>query len=85
MHAPSLPPADRDRYTRQASIVSRIVAHYDEGGDDFEALFALLQEMQACGAPPPAIVDDLAPGLAFGEDGLPSLGGRAAGEACCVM
>lgn len=30
-------------------------------------------QMQACGQPPEEIVQDLAPGLAFGEDGLPQL------------
>jgi peroxin-19 len=39
--------------------------------DRFPALFALLQEMQGHGQPPQAIVDELAPGLAFDEDGLP--------------
>lgn len=33
--------------------------------------------MQACGQPPEEIVQDLAPGLAFGEDGLPQLPGSA--------
>jgi peroxin-19 len=30
-------------------------------------------QMQACGQPPEEIVQDLAPGLAFGADGLPQL------------
>ena len=30
-------------------------------------------QMQACGQPPDEIVQDLAPGLAFGDDGLPQL------------
>ncbi len=34
---------------------------------------ALPAQMQACGQPPDEIVQDLAPGLAFGEDGLPQL------------
>ncbi len=34
-------------------------------------------QMQACGQPPPEIVDELAPGLAFGEDGPLGAGGEA--------
>ena len=79
----SLPPADLDRYQRQAAIVTRVVAHYEDAAPNMDALFSLLQEMQACGAPPQAIVDELAPGLAFDEDGTPTLGG--VGDACCVM
>ena len=33
----------------------------------------LALQMQACGQPPDEIVQDLAPGLAFGADGLPQL------------
>lgn len=36
-------------------------------------------QMQACGQPPQDIVDELAPGLAFGPDGLPSIGGGEGG------
>ncbi len=32
---------------------------------------ALMQEMQACGAPPQAIMTEIAPGLTFAADGAP--------------
>lgn len=35
----------------------------------------LLQEMQQRGQPPQEIIDELAPGLSFGPDGLPNVGG----------
>ena len=37
--------------------------------------------MQQCGQPPQEIVDELAPGMQFGPDGLPSFGGGAGDEA----
>lgn len=37
--------------------------------------------MQQCGQPPQEIVDELAPGMQFGPDGLPSFGGGAGGLA----
>ena len=49
-------------------------------------------QMQQCGQPPQEIVDELAPGMQFGPDGLPSFGGGAGDEAlppelrdCAVM
>ena len=48
--------------------------------------------MQQCGQPPQEIVDELAPGMSFGPDGLPSFGGGAGDEAlppelrdCAIM
>ena len=42
--------------------------------------------MQGHGQPPQAIVDELAPGVSFGADGLPLLpGGGGGGGACCVQ
>lgn len=64
---------DLERYTRQLASIERICAQYDEAPDDFPALMGLLQEMQECGQPPDEIVQELAPGMAFGSDGLPFL------------
>jgi hypothetical protein len=57
------------------------------GGGGFRAacdkgLFVDMQ-MQACGQPPDEIVQDLAPGLSFGEDGLPQL--PSSGADNCVI
>jgi len=82
-HGPSLPPADRARYETQHAVICNVVTLYEADEPDMGALLTLLQEMQACGQPPQAIVDDLAPGLAFGEDGLPVLPGGEGG--CCVQ
>ena len=48
-------------------------------------LFDLLcvVQMQACGQPPQDIVNDLAPGMSFDEDGLPKFGSEAGGGAGC--
>lgn len=68
------------RYERQQACVSKIVSHYESDSADFDALFALLQEMQSQGQPPQELVDELAPGLTFGEDGMPNLfGGGGSG------
>jgi peroxin-19 len=58
-----------------------------EQADRFPALFALLREMQSHGQPPQAIVDQLAPGLAFDGDGLPILpgGGGSGGAAAAAL
>ena len=78
-NASRLSAEDVARYERQRGCVSRIVAHYESDSSDFDALFALLQEMQAQGQPPQELVDELAPGLTFGEDGVPNLFGSGNG------
>lgn len=42
----------------------------------------MVAQMQACGQPPAEIVQDLAPGLSCGEDGLPQL--PTAGDNCVI-
>ena len=37
-------------------------------------------QMQQCGQPPQEIVDELAPGMQFGPDGLPSFGSGGVGD-----
>ena len=47
---------------------------------------ALGMQMQACGQPPQDIVNDLAPGMAFDQEGLPStLPGSGHPPGCCVQ
>ncbi|CAL8471380.1 g10922 [Coccomyxa elongata] len=69
----TLPPEELKRYEAQYKYIRQICALYEDDPNNFSQLFALIQEMQACGQPPEEIVQDLAPGLAFGEDGLPQL------------
>ncbi|CAK0785827.1 hypothetical protein CVIRNUC_009039 [Coccomyxa viridis] len=72
-HRESLPAGEVQRYEAQYRFIQQICALYEEEPNDFGKLFTLIQEMQACGQPPDEIVQDLAPGLAFGADGLPQL------------
>ena len=78
-NASKLSEEEVERYEAERGCVARIVAHYDSGSDDFDALFGLLQEMQSRGQPPQELVDELAPGLTFGDDGAPNLFGGTGG------
>lgn len=60
---------DADRYRRQYSHILSIIEVYETDPENYGRLVQVLQEMQACGQPPQDIVDDLAPGMKFGEDG----------------
>ena len=50
----------------------------------YQLIAAACLQMQACGSPPKDIVDELAPGLEMGADGLPKMPGGAA-SACCIQ
>jgi peroxin-19 len=71
--------------------VAQLLAVFDAPTEDRGVVLALMQEMQACGPPPQAIMADVAPGLSFGADGAPQLGDGTAGmppellEACAQM
>lgn len=41
--------------------------------------------MQECGNPPDEILQELAPGLELGADGMPKLPGGPGGQECNVM
>jgi hypothetical protein len=47
------------------------VATYDTEGDNSERVAELLQDAQDLGQLPADLIKDLAPGLEFGNDGLP--------------
>ena len=49
-----------------------------------QLIAAACLQMQACGSPPKDIVDELAPGLEMGADGLPKMPGDAA-SACSIQ
>ncbi|KAI7838883.1 hypothetical protein COHA_007349 [Chlorella ohadii] len=66
---------DLERYQQQQVYIRRICELYEASPSDYAQLVDLLQQMQQCGQPPQEIVDELAPGMQFGPDGLPSFGG----------
>ncbi|EFN51810.1 hypothetical protein CHLNCDRAFT_54884 [Chlorella variabilis] len=61
------------RYEKQHGFIRAICAMYESTPADFAQL------MQQCGQPPQEIVDELAPGMQFGPDGLPTFGGGEEG------
>ncbi|KAL4853266.1 Peroxisome biogenesis protein 19-1 [Chlorella vulgaris] len=67
----SLSPEDCQRYEEQQGYIQAICTLYETAPQDYPQL------MQQCGQPPQEIVDELAPGMQFGPDGLPSFGGGA--------
>ncbi|KAL4439713.1 hypothetical protein ABPG75_002714 [Micractinium tetrahymenae] len=79
-----------EQYRQQHGFIQRICAVYESSPSDFAQLIDLLQQMQQCGQPPQEIVDELAPGMQFGPDGLPSFGGSDEGlppelRDCAIM
>ncbi|KDD76935.1 Pex19 family protein [Helicosporidium sp. ATCC 50920] len=84
-HEQELDPEELQRYRSQQACIAQICALYEREPHDFAELMELLQKMQACGQPPQDIVDELAPGLAFGADGLPAMGGEGPGDKGCPV
>lgn len=58
-------------YGKQYQYFQQIIAVYESEPDNFARLSELMQAMQETGQPPSEIVKDLAPGLEFGDDGMP--------------
>mmetsp|Transcript_9356 Transcript_9356/g.22524 ORF Transcript_9356/g.22524 Transcript_9356/m.22524 type:complete len:295 (+) Transcript_9356:123-1007(+) len=78
---------DLDKYERQHRKIQRVCELYETEPTNFEKLVSLMQEVQACGQPPSEIVQELAPGMRFGSDGMPafpSIPGDSA-ESCAVQ
>ncbi len=69
---------DHARYTRQSALV-QLLAVSDMAAEDRGRVMELMQEMQACGAPPQEIMAELAPGVTFGADGAPQFPPGGAG------
>ncbi|KAG0334125.1 hypothetical protein BG004_000544, partial [Podila humilis] len=67
------------RYEKQYGYVKDIVAFFDKPGFDeksnaqSKSVIELMQNMQDCGQPPADILDELAPGLEMGADGVPKM------------
>ncbi|OZJ07005.1 hypothetical protein BZG36_00205 [Bifiguratus adelaidae] len=79
-NAPPKTPADEyARYEQQFDYVKTIVAKYEDPSYDdkdptkAKEIVTLMQQMQDCGQPPTGLMEDLAPGLDLGPDGIPKL------------
>uniref|UniRef100_A0A7S1DL99 Peroxin-19 n=1 Tax=Hemiselmis andersenii TaxID=464988 RepID=A0A7S1DL99_HEMAN len=71
---------DRERYRKQLGVVKQIVQVFDEEPDSTEKVVVLLQDMQACGQPPPEIMKDVGGGVELDDQGNPKMP-----EQCAVM
>ncbi|KAF9405855.1 Peroxisome chaperone and import receptor [Podila epigama] len=71
--------AEYARYEKQYGYVKEIVEFFDKPDFDDKneaqnkSIIDLMQGMQDCGQPPSDILDELAPGLEMGEDGVPKM------------
>ncbi|KAL6048986.1 Peroxisome chaperone and import receptor [Balamuthia mandrillaris] len=74
----SISAEDLQRYTKQFEHVQRICAIYEQetvSDADTAQVVEIMHAMSELGAPPQAIVEELAPGLSFAEDGSPQMPG----------
>ncbi|KAG7668823.1 hypothetical protein KSW81_003842 [Nannochloris sp. 'desiccata'] len=76
------------QYEEQYEYIQKICTMYETDPENYPKLMDLLQEMQQRGQPPQEIIDELAPGVTFGPDGLPNMGGGGGGggmdpSECC--
>ncbi|KAJ3409230.1 Peroxisome chaperone and import receptor [Chytridiales sp. JEL 0842] len=78
---------DYARYEKQYVIIQEIMEVYSAGGDseeDNKKVVNLMQKMQDCGNPPQEILNELAPGMDVGADGIPKMPGMD-GKECVIM
>ncbi|KAF9913873.1 Peroxisome chaperone and import receptor [Lobosporangium transversale] len=67
------------RYEKQYGYVTEIVAFFDRPDFDeksdaqAKSVIELMQGMQDCGQPPADILEELAPGMELGSDGVPKM------------
>ncbi|KAJ3219605.1 hypothetical protein HDU67_000093 [Dinochytrium kinnereticum] len=79
---------DLGRYQMQQSIIQDILKVYDaklSSDDENKQVIDLMQKMQECGNPPEEIMQELAPGLELGADGLPKIPNPDAPQECAIM
>ncbi|TPX59963.1 hypothetical protein SpCBS45565_g07621 [Spizellomyces sp. 'palustris'] len=80
-----------EKYRRQHEYIVEIVHIYDASTtaetseEDGKRVADLMQKMQECGNPPDEILQELAPGLEIGADGMPKLPGGPGGQECNIM
>ncbi|KAI5994802.1 Pex19 protein, partial [Pisolithus albus] len=83
---PALPAEDQERYEKQRSSITRLLAIFeeknynDEDAKTREKIAEVMGELQSYGSPPEEIMGPLPPGMAMGADGLPELP-----EGCVVV
>ncbi|KIK26304.1 hypothetical protein PISMIDRAFT_637136, partial [Pisolithus microcarpus 441] len=83
---PALPTEDKERYEKQRSSITRLLAIFeeknynDEDAKTREKIAEVMGELQSYGSPPEEIMGPLPPGIAMGADGLPELP-----EGCVVV
>ncbi|KAF9129254.1 Peroxisome chaperone and import receptor [Mortierella sp. 14UC] len=74
-----VPAEEYARYEKQYGYVKEIVEFFDRPDFDdksdtqAKSVIDLMQGMQDCGQPPSDILDELAPGLEMGADGVPKM------------
>mmetsp|Transcript_9944 Transcript_9944/g.25613 ORF Transcript_9944/g.25613 Transcript_9944/m.25613 type:complete len:307 (-) Transcript_9944:38-958(-) len=88
--AGALSAAELAKYEEQHACIRQVCALYEAEPIDFDAVVEAMQKVQAHGQPPAEIVSELAPGLQFDGDGLPSfpaIPGMGGGgqEQCCIQ
>mmetsp|Transcript_1876 Transcript_1876/g.6320 ORF Transcript_1876/g.6320 Transcript_1876/m.6320 type:complete len:288 (+) Transcript_1876:16-879(+) len=71
MHKETLTEDSYIKYGTQYQYFQRIVAVYEREPDNFPRLMELFQDLQKYGQPPAEIIQELAPGLHFTDDGMP--------------
>ncbi|KAJ3291471.1 Peroxisome chaperone and import receptor [Borealophlyctis nickersoniae] len=96
-NASKLSPEELDKYRQQHVVIKEIVAIYDAcpteaaSEEDSKKVVDLMQRMQDLGNPPEEILQELAPGLEIGPDGMPQMpaGGMAGlggqGQECIIQ
>ncbi|OCH91767.1 Pex19 protein, partial [Obba rivulosa] len=78
-HDSTLKAEDKKRFESQFSVVSKIVAVFDDPSYSDEdpqkgvRIIELMNEMQSYGSPPSEVMGPLPPGLDLGPDGMPKL------------
>ncbi|KAJ3143177.1 hypothetical protein HK101_003224 [Irineochytrium annulatum] len=88
-HGSTVSAEDLARYKRQSGLVCEILAVYDESlgaEEEGKRVVDLMQKMQECGNPPDQIMQELAPGMDLGADGLGKMPTTLPnGQECAIM
>eukprot|EP00605_Chrysophyceae_sp_TOSAG23-4_P000175 GSChrysophyteH1.ASY1.ANO1.209.1 assembled CDS len=79
LHKKNLAVAEYENYGHQYQAFQKILAVYQTEPDNFPRLMELMFDMQKYGQPPAEIIQDLAPGLRFDENGMPIMPNMGSG------
>jgi peroxin-19 len=79
LHKKNLAITEYENYGKQYQAFQKILAVYQTEPDNFPRLMELMFDMQQFGQPPAEIIQDLAPGLRFDENGMPIMPNMGAG------